>query len=427
MMGMFARQVGLGDTLRVACAVLLGLVLAASGAPLAEREALDRLSVWMDGHPVMGCVAGDAIASTVAFPESGGSYSVYVVAFSPAGYAVLNSDDRLPLVIAFSASSGVNLADSPDNAFRAALLAHVAKRRRTCWARWTPRLAPDRSYRRARRPPCDSQESSSTAPISRPPGTNATRTTCFVPMTPAASAYYGYRAPTGCTPTAYAQVLYYHRWPLPWTRHVQLHRQQRLDHRHAQRLTSSTPFNWAAMQTAYEPWRHLPARATTRSPTSCTAWVSPPMPITRATAPPRALKRWASASIRTYFYYEPIGYAWSQAALLPDFNEQPSRGLSGRRGGARPRDRGGRIAGRRRNRVVPHQLRLGRRQQRLVVRRQCGRRRDFIRLHLAQAHADGAPDRRCDGAGGGGEPATLEWLLPVHPRTGGRTHPDPNG
>lgn len=119
----------------------MGFALAASGAPLTEREVLDRLSIWMDGHPVMGSLAGSTIASTVRFPENGDAYSVYVVAFSPIGYAVLNSDDRLPLTVAFSASSSVNLADLPDNAFRAALLTHEKRHCKRC-AGWTPRPRP---------------------------------------------------------------------------------------------------------------------------------------------------------------------------------------------------------------------------------------------------------------------------------------------
>jgi hypothetical protein len=317
MMGMFARQVGLGDTLRVACAVLLGLVLAASGAPLAEREALDRLSVWMDGHPVMGCVAGDAIASTVAFPESGGSYSVYVVAFSPAGYAVLNSDDRLPLVVAFSASSGVNLADHPDNAFRAALLAHVAKAADVLGG-MDAAAAPDRSYRRA----ADLRATAGTEQYG--PYLTTTWDQCnpynrLCPDDPGGDAYYGYRAPSGCTPTAYAQVLYYHRWPLRGQgTHSYTDNSGSITGTHS--ADFKTPFGWAAMQTAYDPW--------TTTPQPGDDEVADLMYRLGVAADADYESDGTASSIstlgerlNTHLFYEPIGYAGSQAALLPELNE----------------------------------------------------------------------------------------------------------
>ncbi|HPK38082.1 MAG TPA: Spi family protease inhibitor, partial [Kiritimatiellia bacterium] len=188
-------QVRLGTSFRVACAVL-GIVLVSSGAPLTEREALDRLSIWINGHPVMGCLAGNAIASTVRFQEGGGSYSVYAVAFSPVGYVVLNSDDRLPLVVAFSASSGVNLADLPDNAFRAALLTHVANAAETLGGMDTA-LAPDLSYRRAapRRTPLSIEQY---GPYLATTWNQCNPYNLLCPEDPGGSAYYGYRVPSGC-------------------------------------------------------------------------------------------------------------------------------------------------------------------------------------------------------------------------------------
>ncbi len=296
---------------------MMGIVLAASGAPLTEREALDRLAVWMDGHPVMGCLAGDAIAPTVTFPEGGGSYSVYVVAFAPAGYAVLNSDDRLPLVVAFSASSGVNLADRPGNAFRAALLAHVAKAADVLGG-MDAAAAPDRSYRRA-------ATLRATAGIEQyGPYLTTTWNQChpynlYCPAATNAGAYYGYRTPSGCTPTAYAQVLYYHRWPLyGHGTHSYTDMSGSITGTHS--VCFSTPFGWAAMQTAYDPW--------TTAPQPGDVEVADLMYRLGVAADADYESDGTASSIRTlgerlntHLFYEPIGYASSQDGLLPGLNE----------------------------------------------------------------------------------------------------------
>ena len=296
---------------------MMGIVLAASGAPLTEREALDRLAVWMDGHPVMGCLAGDAIAPTVTFPEGGGSYSVYVVAFAPAGYAVLNSDDRLPLVVAFSASSGVNLADRPGNAFRAALLTHVANAAETLGGMDTA-ATPDRSYRRA-------ATLRATAGIEQyGPYLTTTWNQChpynlYCPAATNAGAYYGYRTPSGCTPTAYAQVLYYHRWPLyGHGTHSYTDMSGSITGTHS--VCFSTPFGWAAMQTAYDPW--------TTAPQPGDVEVADLMYRLGVAADADYESDGTASSIRTlgerlntHLFYEPIGYASSQDGLLPGLNE----------------------------------------------------------------------------------------------------------
>ncbi|HPW75933.1 MAG TPA: C10 family peptidase [Kiritimatiellia bacterium] len=309
-------QVRLGTSFRVACAVL-GIVFVSSGAPLTEREALDRLSIWINGHPVMGCLAGNAIASTVRFQEGGGSYSVYAVAFSPVGYVVLNSDDRLPLVVAFSASSGVNLADLPDNAFRAALLTHVANAAETLGGMDTA-LAPDLSYRRAapRRTPLSIEQY---GPYLATTWNQCNPYNLLCPEDPGGSAYYGYRAPTGCTPAAYAQVLYYHRWPLRGQgSHSYTDSSGSITGTHS--VCFSTPFGWAAMQAAYDPW--------TTAPQLGDVEVADLMYRLGVAADADYESDGTASSIRTlgerlntYLFYEPIGYASSQTALLPGLNE----------------------------------------------------------------------------------------------------------
>ncbi len=97
--------------------LLVGLVcLRADAAPLSQEVALDRARAWMENHPVMGSMSRTLDAVEI-FPEAGALYPLFVVRLSPTGYLVLNSDARLPLVVSFSASSRVDLTDSPENAF----------------------------------------------------------------------------------------------------------------------------------------------------------------------------------------------------------------------------------------------------------------------------------------------------------------------
>jgi hypothetical protein len=304
----------IGDALRVACA-MVGFALVTSGAPLTEREALDRLSIWMDGHPVMGSLAGSTIVSTVKFPENGDAYSVYVVAFSPVGYAVLNSDDRLPLTVAFSASSSVNLADLPDNAFRAALLTHAEKALQALRG-MDAAAAPDLSYRRA----------ASRGPLSieqHGPYLTTTWNQCnpynlLCPDDPNGSDYYGHRAPSGCTPTAYAQVLYYHRWPL-YGQGTHSYTDISGSITGAHNVCFSTPFGWAAMQSAYDPWAASQPGDNE---------VADLMYRLGVAAEADYEHGGTGSSIQTlgnrlnaHLFYEPIGYAAAQNDLLPGLND----------------------------------------------------------------------------------------------------------
>ena len=180
-------------------------------ALISSEEAVSRMSGWMRGHPVMKAAEGRAVQSVTPLSADGSGYAVYVVAFTPKGYVVLNSDDLLPLVVAFSADSSVNLADLPDNAFRAALMAHTGQ---------TPRrLAALKASGEAARSPFKMPDYSTQSTQTYGPYLETSWNQCnpynkSCPADPAGSEYYGYRAPSGCTPTAYAQILYYHRWPL---------------------------------------------------------------------------------------------------------------------------------------------------------------------------------------------------------------------
>ncbi len=230
-----------------------GVALQAMAVPLSQEVAVGRALEWMQGNPVMANAAC-TVASVEKFPASGSGYSVYVVRLSPAGYLVLNSDDRLPLVVSFSAESGVDLSDTPDNAFRAMLLRHVAA--------MEERLAqPDSG-------------TSSPAPLKRQAVTelygpfletawnqcNPYNQLCPTNPAPDGTEYYGYRAAVGCVPTAYAQILAFHRWPLFGEgSHTYTDSSGSMTGTHS--ADFSDPYDWGDMLPSYDAWNPNPAAA----------------------------------------------------------------------------------------------------------------------------------------------------------------------
>jgi hypothetical protein len=221
------------------------------GASLPQEEAVRRALSWMSGNPVMQEATRRGIAAVEIFPDNGG-YSVYVVQFSSRGYLVLNSDDRLPLVVSFSAESVVDLADTEQNAFRAMLLRH-GEQMEAQLAR--PAVMQTQSM---------DAESVTAGSELHGPFLETTWNQCnpynlLCPDDPGGIEYYDYRVPVGCTPTAYAQILHYHRWPL----------QGEGAHSYTDGLGStigahsavfSDPFDWGAMLPSYDAWNaNLPA------------------------------------------------------------------------------------------------------------------------------------------------------------------------
>jgi hypothetical protein len=212
------------------------------------EEAVSRMSGWMQGHPIMSAAAEREIQSVIRFPADNSEYAVYVVALNPVGYVVLNSDDRLPLIVAFSDSSKVNLDNLPDNAFRAALTSHVGQ---------TPLVlstlkAPDEAARSLLNTPgYSAQNTELYGPYLDTSWNQCNPYNLLCPSDPLGTEYYGYRVPTGCTPTAYAQVLYYHRWPLfGQGTHTYTDASGSITGQHT--AVFSALFDWPSMQTAYD-------------------------------------------------------------------------------------------------------------------------------------------------------------------------------
>ncbi|WP_372798233.1 C10 family peptidase [Pontiella sp.] len=165
----------------------------AMGAAMTQEEALERALDWMDGNPVMS-QAGRDVETVTVFPDTG-SYSVYVVQLEPKGFLILNSDDRLPLTVSFSADSMVNLEDDPQNAMRSMLLGYCEEQAEAL-ANWSAapmagRLAALTSGDELHGPFMD------TSWDQEEPYNN------FCPSD----------AVVGCVPVTIGQLMNYHRWP----------------------------------------------------------------------------------------------------------------------------------------------------------------------------------------------------------------------
>lgn len=165
------------------------------GVPISQDTAVARALEWMAGNPVMS-KASQAVASVETFPDSG-SYSVYVVQLAPKGFVILNSDDRLPLTVSFSAESAVNLSDDPQNALRAMLLDYCARMANEL-ANWTPEQSSMMTMAVSA-----TAEDELYGPFLE---TSWNQSAPYNNLCPSGT-------PSGCVPTTFAQLMNYHRWP----------------------------------------------------------------------------------------------------------------------------------------------------------------------------------------------------------------------
>jgi hypothetical protein len=159
----------------------------------------------MSGNPVMS--QADRTAASVTIFSGGGAYVVYVVELSPRGYLILNSDDRLPLVVSFSADSAINLSEDPQNALRSMLLDYCDRMEEQL--NTLPLLPVAMAMAAAAE-----AEPELYGPFLETSWSQNDPYNLFCPDDPSGSEYYGYRVPAGCVPTAYAQILNFHRWPV---------------------------------------------------------------------------------------------------------------------------------------------------------------------------------------------------------------------
>ncbi|MCI5189736.1 MAG: DUF1566 domain-containing protein, partial [Candidatus Electrothrix sp. AS4_5] len=222
----------------------------AQGAFITQETAIVRSLEWMSGNPVMS-KASQMIKSIETFTASDG-YLVYVVQLTPQGFLILNSDDRLPLTVSYSADSTVNLTDDPQNAFRAMLLDYCERMTKKL-ANWSPNLSSDiKSMEES------AAEDELYGPFLETTWNQNNPYNLLLPLDPSGSEYYDYRVPVGCTPTAYAQILHFHRWPYHGLGSSSYSDDNgNITGSHSAEFSDS--YDWALMENSYDPWNTEPA------------------------------------------------------------------------------------------------------------------------------------------------------------------------
>lgn len=256
----------------------------------------------MDGHPVMAR-AGRSIAWVETFPGTGG-YSVYVVQLAPAGYVILNSDDRLPPVVSFSAEATVDVTDVPQNALRALLLDYCG-RQGEALAAWDP-AATGRTA--AGEPKADELH----GPLLETSWNQNDPYNRYCPAVSGGLSGYDGRAPVGCVPTAYAQVLHFHRWPCHGEgAHSYTDRVGSVQGAHSADYADA--YDWACMQISHAPGEPLANQEA----------VGELMKELGVAAEADYEADGTSASVLTlgnrledYLFFEPVAYQSSSAALI---------------------------------------------------------------------------------------------------------------
>lgn len=224
----------------------VGFVLhCASAEPLSGHAIVERANTWMQGNPVMSA-SGRTVSAVERFPAGATApYSVYVVHLAPQGYLVLNSDDRLPLVVSFSPNSSVDLVTEASNTFREMLLGHIE------------RMANELAQTEENEPLIRATSEGTLAedelygPFLTTSWNQNNPYNLLCPADPAGSANsYDFRASVGCVPLAYAQVMNYHRWPVSGIgSHAYTDNQGSIVGNHM--ATFSDPYDWSSMSSGY--------------------------------------------------------------------------------------------------------------------------------------------------------------------------------
>ena len=174
------------------------------GASMSETAARVAAGFYMAGNPILQ-QAGCSIRSVERFPRVGTNAFVFVFHLEPKGYLVLNSDDRLPRLVSFSAESNADLSDVPENAFRALLIRHVDRVGEDLKNPALPVAATafvPLAVSELRGPFLETSWNQNN-PYNK-----------FCQTNPVGNEYYGFRASVGCVATAYSQIMNFHRWPL---------------------------------------------------------------------------------------------------------------------------------------------------------------------------------------------------------------------
>ena len=192
--------------------IIIGVLLAllwgtveVLGNEISQESALNQAHIWMKNHPIMNGLTARKIDSFKVFPEDE-AYSVYIISFQGGGYLVLNRDDRLPLIVTFSPDTRVELSDDESNGFRALLLAHVESIEGQLSSTLEPSSSKILTVNTV-------TEDEFIGPLLETVWSQDAPYNKYCPEAPNGYKAMDYRAPAGCVPVAYAQVLKFNEWP----------------------------------------------------------------------------------------------------------------------------------------------------------------------------------------------------------------------
>jgi len=201
----------------------------------------------------------------------------YVVHLDPDGFIIMNSDKRLPPVLAFSDRGSLNLDDSPGNTF-VALLKNSLERGQQKMLRISPAgLSLKETF-------LSTEEKNSTAwntlldagavsplweqallsdtngPFLSTTWNQNNHYNELCPSAPGTSDYYDGRVPVGCVAVVGAQLMNYYDWPYRGTEsHSYTDIAGSITGFHS--ADFSDTYNWTNMQNSYYPWGAEPQTA----------------------------------------------------------------------------------------------------------------------------------------------------------------------
>ncbi|MBK1790605.1 C10 family peptidase [Persicirhabdus sediminis] len=177
---------------------------------ISKEQAVQEALIWMIDHPIMK-EASREVASINSYTNEDSGRSAYIVNLSPTGYLILNSDDKLPLVISYSPDSRSSINPPEDSAFYVLLDSNLSQQV----------SEPVTKSLSLSTEPAELMEIAASSsdlliePMLETVWHQAHPGNLYTPegFIHAQEAYRG-RAATGCVPTAFAQLMYFHRWPI---------------------------------------------------------------------------------------------------------------------------------------------------------------------------------------------------------------------
>ncbi len=205
-----------------------------------------------------------------------GAMPLYAIELDPEGFVIMNSDKRLPPIIAYSESGSLNLDDLPQNAFRGLLkksMKHSYKKMLNISTKadaldvfqaldeaenllqWEQLLEPEEGVF-----PLYSATSADIGPFLTTTWNQNNHYNELCPLDATASSYYDGHAAVGCVAVVGAQIMNFYEWPYRGTGgHSYTDSEGSITGAHS--VVFSDSYDWANMQDSYDPWGSEPSVA----------------------------------------------------------------------------------------------------------------------------------------------------------------------